>query len=64
MSVSVSAILGKLKRTRKNGPGWVACCPAHEDRTPSLSISVSSDGKIEMVYLKAKCTILENVMSY
>ncbi|MBK7803728.1 MAG: hypothetical protein IPJ55_13885 [Chloracidobacterium sp.] len=32
-----------MKRTRK---GFSALCPAHDDRTPSLSISEGSGGKI------------------
>ena len=31
---------------RKGGSGWTARCPAHDDRTPSLSIGESADGKI------------------
>ena len=30
---------------RKNGSGWSAKCPAHEDRKPSLSVSEGSDGR-------------------
>ena len=32
---------------KQSGPGkWVACCPAHDDRSPSLSIKLESDGKV------------------
>ena len=31
---------------RKVGGGWMARCPAHEDREPSLSIRKSDDGKV------------------
>ncbi|MDN3508972.1 MAG: AAA family ATPase [Candidatus Neptunochlamydia sp.] len=31
---------------KKSGSGYSACCPAHEDKTPSLSFSESPDGKI------------------
>ena len=30
---------------RKVGSGWMARCPAHDDREPSLSISISGAGK-------------------
>lgn len=30
---------------RKNGNGWQAKCPAHDDRSPSLSISEGRDGR-------------------
>lgn len=29
----------------RSGSGWMVCCPAHEDRTPSLSIT-ERDGKL------------------
>ena len=31
---------------RPSGEGWVACCPAHDDTTPSLSINETSGGKV------------------
>ena len=31
---------------RKSGTGYIARCPAHEDRNPSLSITDSRDGKV------------------
>lgn len=38
--------LSHLKQLTKNNNGWEACCPAHEDSRPSLSIHVNGDGKI------------------
>ena len=37
-------ILSHFQKVKKNGKGWVALCPAHEDRNPSLSIT-ETDGK-------------------
>lgn len=34
-------------RARKKGSNWFVCCPAHADRTPSLSLS---DGKNGLLY--------------
>lgn len=31
---------------RKRGNGWQACCPAHDDRSPSLSVGVGDDGRV------------------
>ena len=31
---------------KPNGAGWIAKCPAHEDRQPSLSIDEGEDGKV------------------
>jgi putative DNA primase/helicase len=39
---------------RKAGSGWTACCPAHEDRIPSLSIRDSNDGRV-LVRCHARC---------
>ena len=30
---------------RKSGSGWVSWCPAHDDRSPSLSISAGRHGR-------------------
>jgi DNA primase len=43
--MSVAALLDRLEGVRACGPGrWVARCPAHEDRSPSLSIRKKDDG--------------------
>jgi putative DNA primase/helicase len=39
---------------RKAGGGWMARCPAHEDREPSLSIRDADDGKV-LVRCHAGC---------
>ena len=39
---------------RKVGGGWMARCPAHDDREPSLSISEGDDGKV-LVRCHAGC---------
>lgn len=36
----------KRPRPRRAGAGWVACCPAHDDRSPSLSIGMSDAGNV------------------
>jgi hypothetical protein len=37
-------ILERLERVRQTGPGrWIACCPAHNDQSPSLSIRQLDD---------------------
>ncbi len=44
--MSASALLDRLERVRQTGPGrWVAKCPAHADRSPSLSIRELDDGR-------------------
>lgn len=43
---NINQILGMLNKVRRVSPNeWMACCPAHDDRTPSLSIT-DDNGKI------------------
>jgi len=37
--------IGKALRGRKTGSGWLCRCPAHDDRTPSLSVT-DKDGRV------------------
>jgi hypothetical protein len=39
-------ILHLLHKVKRSGDGWVAVCPAHEDRSPSLSITEGRDGRV------------------
>lgn len=43
---SLQSVLDKLESVGRNGEGYLACCPAHDDSTPSLSISVGDDGRV------------------
>lgn len=46
--------LSRLEKVERSASGWIACCPAHGDSNPSLSIS-ESGGKI-LVHCHAGCT--------
>jgi 5S rRNA maturation endonuclease (ribonuclease M5) len=52
--MSAEAVLARLSGVRRSGGGWVARCPAHDDKDPSLSIH-ESDGKV-LVKCFAGCT--------
>lgn len=54
MSVAVENVLGRLERVKRNGTGWMARCPAHEDRNPSLAISEGEGGRA-LLYCHAGC---------
>jgi flavoprotein len=46
--MTVDLILSLLQKVKRTGPGkWIARCPAHNDRTPSLAIK-DDDGVILM----------------
>ena len=38
-------ILALFENPKKSGDGFVARCPAHDDRNPSLSIAEGDDGR-------------------
>lgn len=47
MSGPVELVLARLDRVRHKGSGkWDACCPAHDDRNPSLSIAEGENGAV------------------
>lgn len=40
-------LIGRLDGVKSTGPDrWIARCPAHDDRTPSLSIRETADGTL------------------
>src|ERR1700751_3616853 len=51
--MTAASIAGALRLGRKSGLGWVACCPAHEDHDPSLTLR-DADGKV-LVNCHAGC---------
>jgi hypothetical protein len=46
--------IAKALGGHKAGSGWMACCPAHDDSTPSLSLRDGNDGKV-LVRCHAGC---------
>ena len=43
----IATLLERLDRVKECGPGrWMARCPSHEDKSPSLSIREAQDGTI------------------
>ncbi len=48
-------ILSRVDKVRRSGNGWVARCPAHDDRIESLAIAVQAE-KI-LLHCHAGCTI-------
>ncbi|QJX01815.1 virulence-associated protein E [Alcanivorax sp. IO_7] len=55
MSNPVERLLGRLEKVRPNGPHrWMACCPAHKDGSPSLSIKEAEGGRI-LIHCFAGC---------
>lgn len=42
----IDVVLRKLPNAKKSGNGWMARCPAHDDKKPSLSVGVGEDGRV------------------
>jgi hypothetical protein len=54
----VRTVLERVKKVRRAGDGWVACCPAHEDAAPSLSIAEGRDSRA-LLRCHAGCSLPE-----
>lgn len=44
MSPELDRVLSRLEGARRSGSRWIARCPAHEDRNPSLSVGLGAGG--------------------
>lgn len=42
----LAMILVRLEKSRKTGKGYIAKCPAHADRSASLSLAEGTDGRV------------------
>jgi hypothetical protein len=52
----IEKVLSRLDKAKSAGPNkWKACCPAHDDKNPSLGISEASDGKV-LLHCWAGCS--------
>ena len=52
---NLEAVLSKLEHVVKRGASYMALCPAHADKNPSLSVSVG-DGEKILFHCHAGCT--------
>ncbi len=47
MSGPVDVLLDRLDKVKATGPNrWIAACPAHADKSPSLAIRETAEGRI------------------
>ena len=58
MNPNLDNILSRLNKVKGRSGNWVACCPAHEDRSPSMTIRETPDGKI-LMHCFSGCSIGE-----
>ena len=60
--MTVETLLSRCDMVRETGPGkYIARCPSHDDRSPSLSITEADDGRV-LLYCHALCEC-EDVLS-
>ena len=53
--MSIDALLSHLDGVKETGPGkYLSRCPAHDDRSPSLSIKDGDDGRV-LIHCFAGC---------
>lgn len=52
--MSAEAIVSRLAKVKGRNGAWTACCPAHDDKGPSLAIR-EQDGKV-LLHCFAGCT--------
>ena len=61
--MSIDILLSKLDKVKSTGQGkWLACCSAHPDKSPSLAIKQTDDGKI-LIHCFAGCHVTDIVES-
>lgn len=58
--MSFENLLSRLKKVKGRAGNFVACCPAHEDSSPSLAVK-EQDGKI-ILHCFAGCTV-QNIVA-
>jgi hypothetical protein len=51
----IELVLSRLEKVKKTGKGYIALCPAHPDKSPSLSLKEGSDGRV-LIHCFAGCT--------
>lgn len=55
--MKAEALLSRCDKVRSTGNGtWIACCPAHEDKTPSMTVRELSDGRV-LVHCFGGCEV-------
>lgn len=61
MSGPIDNLLSRLDGVRRTqAGGWVARCPVHEDRTPSLGVREGDDGRL-LLFCRAGCATVDVV---
>ena len=55
--MKVELLLSRCEKVRSTGRGtWLACCPAHEDKNPSMTVRETEEGVV-LVHCFAGCDV-------
>lgn len=54
--MTVDEFVGRLDKSKQHGRNWLARCPAHEDRKPSLTVTEGADSRV-IVHCFAGCSV-------
>ena len=60
MTAPIERLLDRLNAPRRAGAGWVSRCPAHQDKTASLSLA-EGDGGTVLLHCFAGCPAVDVV---
>ncbi|HKI53636.1 MAG TPA: CHC2 zinc finger domain-containing protein [Anaerolineales bacterium] len=56
--IPIEDFLSRLQKVRRTGAkSWIACCSAHQDKNPSMTVSEGSDGRILAHCFSHQCGI-------
>ena len=56
---NLGTLIARLDKVKQKTPSsWVACCPAHQDSDPSLSIKELNDGRV-LIHCFSGCAPLD-----
>ena len=58
----IEVVLSRLQKVKGRNGSWTACCPAHNDKGPSLAIREADDGRI-LLHCFAGCEVNNVVMA-
>lgn len=56
MTSPIEVVLGRLDGVARSGKGYKARCPAHGDKTPTLSLKAGDDGRV-LIHCFSGCQI-------
>jgi hypothetical protein len=55
--MTADVLLSRLDKARRTGQDrWIACCPAHGDKSPSLAVRELDDGRV-LIHCFAGCDV-------